>query len=297
MTRRTGGLLAALLALASGCGKKKAPGEAPVATPLLADDAGMACVSPGELAPGLEVTRVLAPEPPAIAVGDRCLTFVRIDPARFRLRLHAGAFEGGAKTAPEWAAGDPAGAINASMFHLEGTSIGLMVDGERVVTAKDNAALGGFYAFDPVREGLPAVAVFGRECEGFDLARVRADYRVVVQNYRMLDCAGKPIAWKDEKSYSAALIGVDRDGWALFIHSRTPYTMSALARMIASAAPPPGVSGALFVEGGPEASLYARAGAHEVREIGSFESLFLEADSNDRFWALPNVIAFEPRVR
>ncbi len=282
------------LSLAAGCKSKPKPVAAPSPPDgRAAADAEVACAAGGELAPGLEVVRVRAAEAPAFPVGDRCVTFVRVDPARFRLRLHAGTLEGGARTAPDWAAGEPAGAINASMFHLDGKSIGLMVDGDRVVTAKDNAMLGGFYAFDPVRAELPAVAVFGRDCPGFDLARVRADYRVVVQNYRILDCAGKPIAWKDDKSYSAALIGVDRAGWAVFVHARTPYTMSALGRIVAAQGPD--LSGALFVEGGPEASLFARAGQREVREIGSFESRFLESDANDRFWDLPNVIAFEPR--
>jgi hypothetical protein len=55
----------------------------------------------------------------------------------------------------------------------------------------------------------------------------------------------------------------------------------------------PELTGAMFVEGGPEASLYARAGDHAVAEMGSFETDFTENDDNRVFWPLPNVIGLE----
>jgi hypothetical protein len=51
----------------------------------------------------------------------------------------------------------------------------------------------------------------------------------------------------------------------------------------------------MFLEGGPEASLYVRAPGGVVREIGSYETEFRVDDSNDDFWEIPNVIGFSPR--
>ena len=77
------------------------------------------------------------------------------------------------------------------------------------------------------------------------------------------------------------------------MHSRTPYRMTVLNRMLA--APELGLRGMIYLEGGPEASLFVEAEGASVREIGSWEDGFYESDDNHVFWDLPNVLAFEPR--
>ena len=166
-----------------------------------------------------------------------------------------------------------------------------MVDGERVFQERVNRGFGAFLAWGPLDASLPRVTMFGRGCSGFDLEKIRKSYRVIVQNYRMLDCQGQGIAWKDPKAYSVAAVGVDRNGWMVFIHSRTPYRMSEFNKMIAD--PELGLVGVMYVEGGPEASLHVETDAGTVSEIGSWETGFYGA-SNNRFWHIPNVIGFEP---
>jgi len=255
-------------------------------------DAGPSALCDGashQLAPGLELRRLRAVTPPEVGSGDRCVTMLRADPGRFRPRLLTVA-DGGPKRASDWGL---VAAVNAALFHDDGRGIGLMVARGRVVNGSDNPKLGGYLAFDPRRAGLAPLALFGRDCEGFDLARVRADYATVVQSYRLLDCAGQPIAWQDDKSYSAAAVGIDSAGWLVMLHVRTPYRMTVLARELLAALPE--LRGVLFVEGGPEASLYASAGGRTVAEMGSFETGFTEDDLNHEFWPLPNVIGLEAR--
>jgi hypothetical protein len=48
---------------------------------------------------------------------------------------------------------------------------------------------------------------------------------------------------------------------------------------------------AMYVEGGPEAQLFARGGGKELERFGTFES----ADTNARAWPVPNVIAAIPK--
>jgi len=244
------------------------------------------------LEPGLIVERIRASVTPPVDAGDRIITLVRIDPERYRLRLLTKS-EHGSRTAPEWVREfNLTGVINASMF-LGGDqrSTGFMIDGDRTYQGRVNSLMGAFLAWNPVDPSDAPVKMFGRGCPGFDLEEIRKGYRVVVQNYRMLDCQRQSIAWKDPKNYSIAAVGVDEQGWLVFIHSRTPYRMAVFNEMIA--APELGLVGVMYVEGGPEASLYVKTDAGEIREVGSWETGFSGA-SNNHFWSIPNVIGFEP---
>ena len=244
------------------------------------------------LGPGLVVERVHASIAPPVEAGDRIITLVRIDPQRYRFRLLTKS-EYGSRTAPEWVREfNLAGVINASMFLAEDQrSTGFMVDGEQAHQGLVNSRMGAFLAWGAVDASAAPLRMFGRGCAGFDLDQVRKDYEVVIQNYRMLDCNGQAIAWKDPKAYSVAAVGVDKQGWLVFIHSRTPYKMADFNRMIA--APELGLAAVMYVEGGPEASVHVKTDAGEVSEIGSWETGFFGA-TNDRFWQIPNVIGFEP---
>jgi hypothetical protein len=219
---------------------------------------------------------------------------VRIDPARYRFRLLTAKAEGGDRPVTEWLSTFRlTGVTNASMYGHDRRSVGLMVDDDQVNNGSDNDKFGGFIAFGPRDKRAPQVAFFGRSCPGFDLAEVRRKYRTVVQNYRLLDCDGRAIRWKDEKVYSAAAIGQDEKGRVVFIHSRTPYSMTVFASMLAS--PELEIRHAHYVEGGPEASLHVRSGNTIISEMGSYETAFNADDSNVAFWSIPNVIGFTPK--
>lgn len=240
--------------------------------------------------PGLTVDRYLAPFPSSAGVGDRCLTIVRIDPTKLALELHTAQVEGGSRTAPAWAKDAKLVAVvNASMYGEDRRSVGMLVSGPVTNNGADNHKFGGFFAWDPVIASAPPVVSVGRDCAGFDLDRLRKEYRSVVQNYRLLDCERKPIAWQDPKLFSAAVLGTDRKGNAVFIHARTPYSMTELAKILA--APELELDTAMHVEGGPEASLWVGGvDGGAVAEMGSFETGFLADDKNDTFWSIPNVI-------
>ncbi|HEU5055549.1 MAG TPA: phosphodiester glycosidase family protein, partial [Kofleriaceae bacterium] len=195
--------------------------------------------------------------------------------------------DGGARPAPRWAADfHLAAVVNTSMFGDDLRSIGLLRDARAVNSDRDNPKLGGFLAFDPVDPRAPPAVITGRGCPGFDLGALRREYRGLVQNYRLLGCAGEAIRWADPKIYSSAAVGLDRDGRIVFLHARVPMQMTALARALADL----DLAGALYVEGGPEASLVAGP----VAEVGSFETGFFD-HSNRQFWDIPNVLGAAPR--
>ena len=291
-------LLRALLPLAlllGGCtcsGSAPTPAPRPAASSASPVGPGSAAAAPRcpgdptphEIAPGLLVERVPASLPAPVDAGDHCLTFVRVDPARYRLRLLSALHDAPSRPAPDWASTfGLSGVINASMFQSDGQSSGLLVGDGVVNNDADNARFGGYLAFDPTRPGLAPLAVFGRSCPGFDLAAIRKSYRSVVQNYRLLDCDGHAILWQDKKVYSAAAIGQDGEGRLVFIHTRTPYSMTDFAAMIAA----------------PELEYEVEVGvATQTRTIAiGWQALLLDAARREDEGSLPAPVAGPQRLQ
>lgn len=237
------------------------------------------------LSPGLEVGRF----------GDPPITVVRVDPARFEFHVLSAKTLGlkSVPTASEWVERHGmVGAINASMFRADHlTSVGHMRDAKGTNNKswnKDNAV----FVTQPRRRGLPPVRILDRTCE--DAASLAADYRVAAQNIRMIDCRRRNVWAPQPRKWSTACVGTDRQGRVLLIHARAAFATHDLVRALLGL--PLGLERLMYVEGGPEASLYVKAGGREaVAEVGSFETGFWENDSNRVFWPLPNVIAFSER--
>jgi hypothetical protein len=247
-------------------------------------------------ATGLSVERVHAPFAPVVDVGDQVVTVVRVDPLAYRIVVRTAGRHGGARTAPRWAADlGLAGVANAGMFHPDLRSVGLLKASGEIEQPRDNPRYSAYLAVEPLEPSAerPDVAIFQRGCPGFDLARIRRDYRTVLQSIAMLDCEGRPIPSPGQRVYSASAAGIDGAGRLVFVHVRTPYSMGAFRQILA--APTVGLRAALYLEGGPEASLVVRQGGESVSEIGSYESGFFESDGNHRFWDIPNVIGWQAR--
>jgi len=245
------------------------------------------------LADGLDHADLAAPRKSEI--GDSRVTVVRIDPARHRFRLLSSKLLklDTNPTAREWVERQGVlGAINASMYQDDHrTSVAYMkgLDGVNHKTwTRDNAV----FAADPDDDALPPVQIVDRTCPKPDDYPQR--YRILVQNIRMLDCAGKNTWAQQPRRWSTAAVGTDGDGRVLFIHCRSPYSTHDLIEILRDL--PLGLTRLMYVEGGPEASLYvAVPGKEPIARVGSYETGFRELDDNRDFWPIPNVIAFLPR--
>ena len=295
-------LLGCSLAFAA-CGRREAPPPAPVVATVgnAADAATVDVVSPSDassvakgpcpvakaaLGPGLVAERWHVDATPV--VGEPCIDVVRADLAHYALR----AFHAERKPAPTWASEQNLVAVtNAGMFADDGaTPVGLVIaDGKTF--GVDNTKFSGFLAWDPVSPDDKPLIVAGRSCPGFDLDALRKRYRSLVQSYRLLGCDGAALPWQDPKQYSAAAIGVDRSGRVVFLHARAGFTMKELSAALATH----DLAGALFLEGGPEASLVVRGKDGSLDLNGSYETGFVENDQNTAFWELPNVIGLSAR--
>ena len=254
------------------------------------------------LGPGLDLERWQLDATPAVSTTPPCVDVVRADAARFTLKLLSTAHDGAVDTdalpadargrdALGWLAAFHLSAVtNAGMFHDSGEPVGLIV-ADGAARSNNNTKMSGYLAWDPVDATDPPITIAGRDCPGFDLAALRARYHSIVQSYRLLGCDGGALPWKDPKQYSAAAIGLDRARRIVFLHARAAVTMAELSTELASH----DLVGALFLEGGPEASLVAKGPDGELAVVGSYETNFVENDGNHAFWALPNVIGLVPR--
>ncbi|HEX7599422.1 MAG TPA: phosphodiester glycosidase family protein [Polyangia bacterium] len=241
-----------------------------------------------QLQPGLEFA-VLALEPSA---PDKPLTVVRIDPARARLRaLVAAEQDGRERSAPNWCEREKlAAAINLGMFRLDHrTNVGYLRTGKHINNHKWASKYQSVLAFDPRRAGLPSAIMVDLDEPG---AKQRLeDYDTVIQNLRLIKSPGQSAWHKKDRKWSEAAVASDRDGHILFLFSRTPFAMADFNRMLLAL--PLHIERAMHVEGGPEASLSIHAGGVHTDLFGSYETGFLEQDSNGRAWPIPNVIGVE----
>jgi phosphodiester glycosidase len=245
------------------------------------------------VAPGLEVGRFPSPRP--AAVGDSVVTVVRVDPRHHELRLLSAKLLDLPRnpTAEEWVREHGVvAAINASMYQTDHrTSVAYLRDGPRVNNgrwSRDQAV----FAAGPLDPSLPAVQILDRQCQDADALAAR--YRVLAQNIRMLDCQGRNTWARQERRWSTACVGTDGAGRVLLIHARSAWSTHDFIEVLRAL--PLDLKRLMYVEGGPEASLYLAVGGKVlVEEMGSFETGFREDDGNRRFWPLPNVIGVAPR--
>lgn len=231
--------------------------------------------------------------------GDGVITLVRVDLRRYRLRFLTEARHGARRSAQAWMRDENLqGVTNAGMFLPNGRSVGHMVQDGEVVSRRIVSRYRGLLGFGPRGGASGAYMTIGGAPRGEGgcpqtLDSFERRYENVLQAYPLLDCRGRAVRWRNNMRYSAAGLGVDSEGRAVFMHTRTPYRMTTLSRMLA--APELGLRGMIYLEGGPEATLLVRAEGQRVRAVGSYEDGFNENDDNQAMWDLPNVIAFQRR--
>ena len=125
-----------------------------------------------------------------------------------------------------------------------------------------------------------------RDCQSVD--HLRNLYHTQVQSIRMISCDGKNVWEQQKKKWSTAAIGMDKMGYILFIHVRSPFTTHDLIDNLLKL--PIQLKRAMYVEGGPEAQMYIHSKKHELEYLGSYSTGSNENDSNSVAWPIPNVV-------
>ena len=239
-----------------------------------------------ELDKGLYFTETEAPIKSDI--GNSKITILKIDPAYFHFNLISSKEKQSKNTtAVKWAEKENLIAVvNAGMFHLDfETNVGYMKNYEFVNNGNlnnDNTIL----AFNRKTDTVPEVQIIDLKCQEWSV--LSKAYHSYTQGIRMIDCNQKNRWSQQDKRFSIVCIAVDKDGFVLFIFSRSPYSGHDLINNLLTL--PLNLHNAMYLEGGPEASIYITNNGFKFGAMGSFETDFNENDNNNRFWDIPNVI-------
>ena len=237
---------------------------------------------------GLAIATVDAPI--KCSIGDSKIRIIKVSPKNFNFKLLTfnELKSSKSRTAKEYCSDfELVGAINSSMFGFNRASIGYMKNFDQVNNGrlnKDKCII----AFNPKQKNIPAFKIIDLGCEQWEDWKDK--YNTYIQNIRMIDCNRKVRWGKQEKFWSTACIGEDSQGNALFIHSRSPYRVHDLAKMLLQL--PIDLQNCCYLEGGPESTLYLKHNDTELSSFGSYETDFNEDDLNKVMWQIPNVIGF-----
>jgi len=247
------------------------------------------------LSPGMDLKYlpVRRPDVPA----DSRITVLRIDPQLWELELigTSQTGESAGHTAREWCETHKLNAaINAGMFKTDGkTHVGFMRSREHVNNGKVNSYQ-SVAAFDARDSNSPApFRIFDLDAPQITLQSILKVYDSAVQNLRLIKRPGLNQWGQQGRMWSEAALGEDTSGRVLFLFSRTPFSMHDLNQELLSAGI--GLVAAQHLEGGPEAQLYVHNGELKLEMFGSYETSFVENDSNAKPWPIPNVLGVRPR--
>lgn len=247
-----------------------------------------------QLTSGMEMLELNAKIPNSI--GDSKITVVRIDTRNWEL-VFAGISqyeEERGKTAREWCEIHHLTlAINAGMFATDyETHVGYLKYRDHINSSHVNTYQ-SVLAFDPHKgKGLPPFQIYDLD-KRVTIQTILKDYNSVIQNLRLIKKPGINVWKQQERAWSEAAIGEDKEGRILFIFSRSPFSMYDLNKELLESGI--GIVAAQHLEGGPEAQLYIKVADFELEMFGSYETSFNEDDKNTEAWPIPNVIGLRLR--
>ncbi|MEJ2725109.1 MAG: phosphodiester glycosidase family protein [Deltaproteobacteria bacterium] len=190
---------------------------------------------------------------------DRDVIIVRVDPAVYALKLLCASEHGGRlRTIKQWAEEfDLKAAINAGMYQASdfSKSTGYMQNYGHVNNPYINPGYGAFMVFNAKQPHLPDVQMVDRLLQENWMSLI-GKYHSVVQNYRMIS-SGEKRGWPQQAQVSSvAAIGMDRNNHVLFILSRSSCSIHDFIHVLLGL--PIQIDSAMYVEGGPQASLILR---------------------------------------
>lgn len=223
------------------------------------------------------------------------LTVVKIDPERYSFQLLCATEHGKESlTTKEWALKyQMLAAVNAGMFQENGlTSVGFMKNFGHVNNPRLSNA-NTILAFNPVDENFPEIQLVDRECQDFNYLRQK--YQSFVQSIRMISCSGQNVWSRQDSKWSTLAVAMDTQGNILFLFNRTPHSVHDFIEILLSL--PLSLKSAMYLEGGPQASLYLSTSSMTLEKYGAWGGL--EKNSLQFPLPVPNVIGIskKPRVK
>jgi len=202
-------------------------------------------------------------------VKDSKIIILKINPRYYSFKLLCASELGNIRLTPkEWCKKyDLTAAINAGMYQKDGlTNVGYMKNYSHLNNPRLNSAYKAVLAFNRVDVRVPEIQIIDLKCQDFETLRPK--YQTFIQGIRMISCNQENVWSKQDRSWSLAVLGVDREGSVLFILSEAPYSGYDFNNVLLSL--PLSIFNATYLEGGPEASLYFSATGTELEKVGIY---------------------------
>jgi len=244
---------------------------------------------------GLQYVELDTPE--KSVVNDSKLTILKINTQKFDFEFLTASERGHhARIAPDWAQEfDQNIIINAGMYRYNKTQSnkGYMKNYNHLNNpAKNNYynALLAMHPKDPKNPPFEIIDTYQKDWE-----KISSRYHSVCQGMRMINDKGEgmPFTKRPDQSCSMILAAIDAQGNLYFIFTRSPYTHRNMIAMLKGL--PIDIRTTVYLEGGPESSLYVNTGDTIIAKYGSYVSNTCNNDDNDHFREIPNVIALKKK--
>ena len=248
-----------------------------------------------ELQPGLYFSEPEAPEKSIL--NDSKIFILKADPRLCNFRMLSSSEHGKQnRTANSWAKEFGVNVVvNAGMFSMRNsrTNKGYLKNYSHLNNSKMNGYYNVMMAMNPKQKSDPKMIMYDLTCT--DWASIRTKYNTFCQGMRMIDCNGNKMAWDKRPGQSCSMVisATDITGNIYFIFTRSPYTHQKMIDFVIGLIPD--IRTTVYLEGGPEASLYIQTKDTTISKIGSYVSTTYENDNNDHFWKIPNVIGIQSK--
>jgi len=233
--------------------------------------------------------------PSETLVKDSKIVILKINPTYYSFKLLCASELGKIRLTPkEWCKKyNLIAAINAGMYQKDGlTNVGYMKNYSHLNNPRLNSSYKAVLAFNRVDIRVPEVQIIDLKCQDFETLRPK--YQTFVQGIRMISCNQENVWSKQDRSWSLAVLGVDREGSVLFILSEGPYSGYDFNNVLLSL--PLAIFNAIYLEGGPEASLYFSATGTELERVGIYG---IDPDGSvvrSGAYPIPNVIGITKKT-
>lgn len=225
-------------------------------------------------------------------VGDSKISILKINPSDFNFNLFlATQLDRKPRTVCQWAdTFDLDIVLNAGMYNLAKklTHRGFLKNFEHSNNAELNPGYNAMIAFNSKDSSLSNFDILDLNCDSWSVMQKK--YASFAQGPRMLDCDGAPLSWNKKKQRCSMLVAALDDKENLyFVFCRSPYSHNQMIAFMQELK----LKNAIYLEGGPETSLYIRGKNEVIERVGSYVSDSYAHDENVVFWKLPNVIGIQ----
>lgn len=196
------------------------------------------------------------------------------------------------KTAEDWAKEkDLIAVINAGMYMDDlRTNAGYMKNYDFVNNDRLNEYK-SILSFNRKEECVPEIQIIDLENQNW--SDLKTKYNSYVQGIRMIDIYQTNRWSQQNKIWSTVCIGIDKEGNALFVFCRSPYSVHDLNNILLES--PVNIYNLMYLEGGPEASFYLNHNGKEVKKCGSYETGYWEKDDLKFQESIPNIIGIRKK--